>query len=259
MNPILRGVLGLPLRAISALALRHLGTITEVRTSEPVVALTFDDGPDPASTPRLLDSLARHGARATFFMVGVAAARYPEIVRRAVQEGHAVANHSWDHPSFRLAPGRERRRQLSACAKALEPGAARLFRPPYGHQSVGSRLDAWWLGYQVVTWTAQAIDWLDHDADRLLSPLIDRIKPGSIVLFHDAIFQPPPDPAFRNRQPTLQAVDTLLGRLQGRFRFVTIPELLQYGPAVTQHWYWKPRPDMLDRLRQHPAVSSWRA
>src|SRR5262245_56809812 len=77
-----------------------LGSIVRVATHEPAIALTFDDGPHPEETPRVLEILERHGARGTFFMVGKSARRYPEVVARAAEGGHALANHSWDHPSF---------------------------------------------------------------------------------------------------------------------------------------------------------------
>jgi peptidoglycan/xylan/chitin deacetylase (PgdA/CDA1 family) len=143
-----------------------------VRTWDPVAALTFDDGPDPQRTPRILDILERYRARATFFMVGEAVQWYPELVRQVAQTGHAIGNHFWDHPSFPLITGRERRAQLRACAKAIAPYGQRVFRPPYGHQSVASRLDALWLGYQVVTWNVLAYDWLDHDADWMANRLV---------------------------------------------------------------------------------------
>ncbi|HKV11751.1 MAG TPA: polysaccharide deacetylase family protein, partial [Thermoanaerobaculia bacterium] len=85
---------------ISATAL-PLGSLVRVATREPAIALTFDDGPHPEDTPRVLEVLERHGARGTFFMVGQSARRYPEVVARAAAAGHTVANHSWDHPSFR--------------------------------------------------------------------------------------------------------------------------------------------------------------
>src|SRR5215813_2722034 len=78
-----------------------VGSLIRVATREPAIALTFDDGPDPRETPRVLDVLERHGARGTFFLVGKSVERYPEIVARAAAAGHALANHSWDHLSFR--------------------------------------------------------------------------------------------------------------------------------------------------------------
>ena len=84
---------------------RAFGTVTGVRTSAPAAALTLDDGPDPETTPAVLDLLGRAGAKATFFLVGARAARHPELVARIAAEGHAVGNHGWDHPALpTLAP-----------------------------------------------------------------------------------------------------------------------------------------------------------
>ena len=85
-----------------------LGTITHVATTEHVAALTFDDGPDPASTPLVLDVLAKHNAHGTFFMLGAAASRYPDLVREVAARGHAIGNHTWDHPSLPSLTHRER-------------------------------------------------------------------------------------------------------------------------------------------------------
>ena len=82
-----------------------LGTVVGVRTGERVAALTFDDGPDPESTPALLDLLARHRAKGTFFLVGKRAAKHPALVDRLLAEGHAIGNHSWDHPALPTLPG----------------------------------------------------------------------------------------------------------------------------------------------------------
>ncbi|MGH8754891.1 MAG: polysaccharide deacetylase family protein [Burkholderiales bacterium] len=123
-----------------------IGTITHVSTSDAVAALTFDDGPHPEFTRRLLDILDRYQARATFFIVGRSAQRYPELVKRIAQAGHALGNHSWDHPSFPYISRRERRLQIRACAKAIHPYGLKLFRPPYGNQSIASRLDALCIG-----------------------------------------------------------------------------------------------------------------
>ena len=130
-----------------------MGTITSVDTRDNVAALTFDDGPDPTCTPRLLDILERHHASATFFVVGETAQKYPELIRRMAQSGHAIGHHSWDHPAFPLITGRERRAQMRACAKAIAPYGQRIFRPPFGAQDVASRLSVFWLGYRVITWT----------------------------------------------------------------------------------------------------------
>jgi peptidoglycan/xylan/chitin deacetylase (PgdA/CDA1 family) len=205
------------------------GIITCVATRVPVAALTFDDGPHPEYTPRLLDILEQYQVHATFFMVGEAAHKHPELVLQVAQGGHAIGNHSWDHPSFPSLPGRERRKQLRACAQALAPYGQPLFRPPYGDQSLASHLDALWLRYRVVTWNLHAEDWCEHDADWMADRLTRGIQPGSIVLLHDAIYRSRQLVPQYNRESMLTAVTLFLERLDGRFRFITIPELLHYG------------------------------
>lgn len=218
------------------LAAQPFGTITQVVTSDPAVALTFDDGPDPDATPRLLDVLGRHGARATFFMVGKRAARHPEIVERVAAEGHTVASHGWDHSSFALISGRWRRAQLRWCQEALAPHGAPLFRPPFGHQSVASHLDAWRLGYQVVAWNLGAEDYRGEDAETLAERVKRGLRPGSIVLLHDGLCSTS-DLSFCDREPTIRAIDLLLEERASTFRFVTVPELLRMGRASKWPWY----------------------
>lgn len=224
-----------------------LGTITHVATQNAVAALTFDDGPHPEFTPRLLDILGKHRAQATFFMVGEAAQRYPELVRQVAQAGHAIGNHSWDHPSFPLITGHERRAQIRACAKAIAPYGQRIFRPPYGDQTVASRLDALLLGYRVVTWNVLAEDWLDHDADWMVSMLVNHVRHGSVILFHDSLHHTIEN-RYADREPTIKAVEMLLERLSTHFSFVTIPELLQCERPQRRNWYQKPAIDFLNKL-----------
>lgn len=243
-------------RPISALARRMLGTVTNVSTSHPVVALTFDDGPNSQFTPRLLEVLGRHQARATFFMLGESAQKYPEILESVARGGHAIGNHSWDHPSFPLISRRERHRQIRACTDALAPHGLRLFRPPFGHQNLSTRFDAFLLGYQVVTWDVVAIDWLDHDARWMSDRVEQQVKPGSIILFHDKLFTTI-DGRYESREPTLEAVNTILEHLGGRFRFVTVPELLRHGRPKRVNWQQQGDADLLNSFRESGG-KSWR-
>jgi peptidoglycan/xylan/chitin deacetylase (PgdA/CDA1 family) len=216
-----------------------LGSLIRVATREPAIALTFDDGPDPEETPRVLEVLERHGARGTFFLVGKRVQQYPELVARAVAAGHAVGNHSWDHPSFRRIQGRFRRAQIRWCGEALAPYVAngvRLFRPPYGEQSVGSLLDARRCGHQVVCWDVVAEDWRDDPAELLVQRVLRRLRRGSIVLFHDSLYTTT-NARYRDRTPMRQALDILLGQLGDQYRFVTVPELLRLGRPVRWHHY----------------------
>jgi peptidoglycan/xylan/chitin deacetylase (PgdA/CDA1 family) len=232
----------------SRAARRLLGTTTHVATHEPAVALTFDDGPHPDNTARLLDILDRHDARATFFVVGEAVQRQHELMKRMAHGGHAIGNHTWDHPSMPLLSGAKRRAQIRKCWRAIEPYGIKLFRPPHGHQSLRSRLDLLLMGYQVVTWNVSARDWLDLDRDQLLQNVMGRIRPGSIVLFHDALYKFIEE-RYKDRTPTLQAVDRLLAQLKNQYRFVTVPQLLEFGRPRRRAWYRMPDKDWVFALK----------
>jgi peptidoglycan/xylan/chitin deacetylase (PgdA/CDA1 family) len=155
----------------------------------PEVALTFDDGPDPAFTPRVLDILREHGARATFFLVGLNANAYPELVERIVAEGHGVGNHTWSHPYLPDLSRDEVLRQLDATGAAIgkvtgdPPG---LMRPPYGSRTPD--VLRWIRGQQLTTvlWDIDVGDWAAPPAADIVAGVTAAAKAGSIVLMHDA-------------------------------------------------------------------------
>jgi len=153
------------------------------------VCLTFDDGPDPEHTPRLLDALGEHGVAATFFVVGRRARRHPGIVRRIVAEGHAVGNHTFTHPAM----GRITTRRLLAevrhtgglLADLLGRETA-LFRPPYGRVSAPQLWGLWRAGQAVVLWDADPKDFARGSADEVRAWFLGRpLRGGSLVLLHD--------------------------------------------------------------------------
>jgi peptidoglycan/xylan/chitin deacetylase (PgdA/CDA1 family) len=222
-------------RALDAAVASLAGTITRVETSQLVAALTFDDGPDPEYTPRLLDVLRRHQAKATFFMLGAHAQQLPELVRQVVAEGHAVANHSWDHRVFPELNSRQRRQQLAACQRALGPRALRMFRPPKGKQTLGSRFDLWLARYTVVGWSVGAEDWLDRTEQWMAHRMQEKLAPGCIICLHDALVDPMWDGG-NDRSRTIAAVDLLLTATSSRYRYVTVPELLTCGRVSKKNW-----------------------
>ena len=225
-----------------------MGTISHVQTQQSVMALTFDDGPHPVFTPRLLKILEKHGAHGTFFMLGKAAERHPRLVKQVAESGHTIGNHSYDHPSFPLITSRERRIQLRNCANATAPYGHRFFRPPFGDQNVLSFIDASVLGYKVVTWNVVAQDWLDHSAEWMAERLIKNARAGSIILLHDALALSLSE-SYCSRDTMLETLNIFLAQLSSNFRFVTVNELLRYGPPVRKVWKQEPNPQFLSQLK----------
>jgi peptidoglycan/xylan/chitin deacetylase (PgdA/CDA1 family) len=213
-----------------------LGTVVGVSTREPLIALTFDDGPSEY-TPQLLDILVKHRAQVTFFMVGKQAEQCPDIVNRVIAEGHEIGNHSWDHQSFTSINGPMRREQIRRCAKALAPHGQSYFRPPFGHQSVASRIDAFLLGYRVVAWNVHAEDWSYHNPQYFSEQLIRRVHPGCIVLLHDALYNRPENYPQKDRKPMIEALDIFLGWAGEKYRFVTLSNLFNRGKLIHKGWY----------------------
>lgn len=230
-----------------------LGTVVGVRTAEPVAALTFDDGPDPESTPPLLDLLTRHGARATFFLVGRRAAQAPELVARIAAEGHAVGNHSWDHPALPRLPAAAVTDQLRRTRDALGDPRPRLMRPPYGDQSLASYLAARRLGYRVIAWSVVGADWLDDDGQAIAARVLAGLRPGAIVLLHDSLCSYATE-SHRDRGPMLAAVAEVLAA-RPEWRFVTVPELLARGRPRRRYWIQATDPGYLAALDRHPSLT----
>jgi peptidoglycan/xylan/chitin deacetylase (PgdA/CDA1 family) len=229
------GFLSRPL--VTAIGHRY-GTIRRVDTEEAAIAITFDDGPHPEFTPMVLELLNSYGARGTFFCLGRYAEKNPSIIQAVAESGHCIANHTYDHKSMPVTTSRERRNQLRMCSQALRPYEQPLFRPPYGHQSIASYLDAWRMGYQIVTWDVTACDWLDKSAEWMAERMMARARKGSILLLHDRLSCAPSQTYF-DRMPMIGALRIVLDRWSKDYRFVTLPELLQLGKAVRDNWYWK--------------------
>ena len=166
-------------------------------------------------------------------------------MRGVTAGGLAIGLHSGDHRAFPSLSGRERRRQSRACERGLGSHAARLFRPPYGEQTVVTRLEALLLGYEVVGWNVNSGDWYESDPVALSRYLLDSLEPGAIVLLHDTLFDKgapahgidAEHQSWPDRQAMLQALETLLEQSRGRYRFVTVPELLRSGSPRRSIWF----------------------
>lgn len=211
------------------------GTVVGVQMNHPMVALTFDDGPHPVTTPRVLEVLARHGAMATFFMVGREARRYPELVAQVAAAGHAIGHHTLDHVSLPGLPADALQTQVMDGYAAVGPECARLFRPPWGHLDLAAWRVARNAGHEVIAWSGHVFDWLPQDAALLTDRLKARLEPGAIVLLHDA--PQVGDPEGEPREALLAALDGLLETAGSEWRFVTVPQLLAAGrPRRRVRW-----------------------
>ena len=200
-------------------------TISSVHVDGPYIALTFDDGPNQKLTPRLLDLLAQHHLHVTFFVVGENAAEHPEILQRAVREGHEIGNHSWSHPNLAKMSEENVRSQIKRTEEAIANAIGSrptLFRPPYGsvtaHQKRFIHDD---LGYEIILWEVDPLDWKNPGPNVVSSRILKDTRPGSIILAHDIHPQ------------TIQAMPATLTELEAKgFKFVTVSELLKLQTPI---------------------------
>lgn len=170
--------------------LGFVGTAHGARKVSSSVALTFDDGPDPLVTPRMLDLLRERNAKSTFFMLSDHASRYPALVRRVVDDGHEVGLHCDRHDRLTTMSFSEIKQRLGKARLVLEQlceTPIRLFRPPYGAQSLVSFVAARSLGFEIVAWGPYAEDWIDQTAEASAAKVLGGIKGGDIALFHDGL------------------------------------------------------------------------
>jgi peptidoglycan/xylan/chitin deacetylase (PgdA/CDA1 family) len=179
------------------------------------VALTFDDGPHPQTTPRILDVLRQERVPATFFVLGKYAERWPDLARRATDEGHEVGNHGFAHNRLHFA-GRSRVREdlergTEAAVRACQR-APRLFRAPHGFRSPFVTPIANSLGQATVGWTYGVRDSDCPGAEVIAARVLERVSPGAIILLHDADGHD----AARDRRQTAEALPLIIGGLRAR-------------------------------------------
>ena len=191
------------------------------------LALTFDDGPNPKWTPRLLDALGRHDVKATFFMLGSRAQTEPELVRRVAAEGHLIGNHSWSHPNLAVTAAGRVREELARTSDVVEQitgERVRYFRPPFGARRPVVFRIARSMGLRVVTWNAMTSDWSEPSADRIAEQLtvkIDRLgrrgRAANIVLHDGGHLAQGVD-----RGASVAAAEMLVERFKRTHRFVRV-------------------------------------
>jgi peptidoglycan/xylan/chitin deacetylase (PgdA/CDA1 family) len=208
----------------------------EFEPENKLLALTFDDGPS-RWTASLLDTLARHGARATFFVLGRHVPRGGVVLRRAVAEGHELGNHLLTHRSAEHLDESEIRHELIETGNRVRSAAGvvpQVVRPAYGADCERVARVAAELGLgPTIFWTFTTKDWSEKKPEPIVARIVGQAAPGAVVLLHDAV-APQPRPwnrrvarATRSRRPTVEAVGEALEVLTERgFRFVTVSDLL---------------------------------
>jgi peptidoglycan-N-acetylglucosamine deacetylase len=203
-------------------------TFNSVHVDGPSIAMTFDDGPSATLTPKLLDLLATHHIKATFFVIGENVAEHPEIVERAAREGHEIANHSWSHPNLGKMSDESVRRQLRQTDDAIKNATGKrptLMRPPYG--SITAREKRWIhdeFGYDIILWDVDPYDWKRPGPAVVRARILKETRPGSIVLSHDI------------HPGTIEAMPSTFDELEAKgFKFVTVSELIKMAVARPSH------------------------
>lgn len=200
--------------------------VPRVEVREKVVALTFDDGPTAAGADSILPLLDSLGVRATFFVNGNALAERPDVGRRFVAAGHELGNHTWSHPRMLLKSQAAIRREVErtdSMIRVVGHAGPIRFRPPYGKKLVGL---PWYLhrtGRTTVTWDVEpeSVPEVDGNAERIAAHVLERARPGSIVLLHVM---------FPGRAESRRAVPAIVHGLRARgYRFATVSELMALG------------------------------
>jgi peptidoglycan-N-acetylglucosamine deacetylase len=190
------------------------------------LALTYDDGPNDPHTLRLLEVLAKHGVHATFFLIGRYVKQRPDIAREIAQAGHAIGNHTFDHPNLIFASASQARAELQVCEQALRDAVgrhSRLFRPPFGGRKPGTLRVARKLGFVPVMWNVTGWDWRGNPAAQVEQRVSQQVRGGDVILLHDgkhAEFG-------ADRSQTVLATDRLITRYKSEgYDFVTVSAMM---------------------------------
>jgi peptidoglycan/xylan/chitin deacetylase (PgdA/CDA1 family) len=202
-------------------------TFTGLKAGTRQLALTYDDGPNDPHTLRLLEVLAKHDVKATFFLIGRYVKQRPDIARELVRAGHVVGNHTFSHPNLIFASARQTRTQLLDCQQALADAVgehSRLFRPPFGGRRPSTLRIARELGLEPVMWSVTGWDWKGKPAEYVERRVRQQVRGGDVILLHDGGHS-----TFgADRSQSVIATDRLIDRYKSDgYEFVTVPEMMQ--------------------------------
>lgn len=202
--------------------------VRKAEIAENKLALTFDDGPHPEYTPKILDILKAHGVKACFFLVGRHAEARPDIVRRMAEEGHDIGNHTYSHRMLAFLTEKEMQTEILRCEETVENITGKkpcFFRPPRAVFTNKVRQYAKSRGYQFVLWSASTKDWMSKEPQSIYRRAVRHAKPGGILLFHDGGGLVGSEGG--NREATVAALPGILSSLKEKgFEVVPLRDLL---------------------------------
>lgn len=201
-------------------------TFTGLPRGSKQIALTYDDGPNDPHTLRLLEVLARHDVRATFFLIGRHVQQRRDIAREIVKAGHIVGNHTFTHPLLIFKSAAEIRQELSSCRSALQDAIgdhSNLFRPPFGGRRPAVLRIARELELEPVMWNVTGYDWNAPPAGAIERKVAKQMKGGDVILFHDGGHRQ----MGVDRAQTVLATDSLIKRYKAEgYEFLNIPQMM---------------------------------
>lgn len=190
------------------------------------LAITYDDGPNDPHTFRLLEILAKHQVRATFFLIGRYVRQRPDIVRQVIASGHVVGNHTFTHPYLAVKSAADVRKELADCRAAIQDAVgdhSNLFRPPFGSRRPAVLRIARELGLEPIMWNVTGYDWNAPPAAAIEKKVASQIHGGNVILLHDGGHRQ----MGADRSQTVQATDHLIARYKSEgYDFVTIPQMI---------------------------------
>jgi peptidoglycan/xylan/chitin deacetylase (PgdA/CDA1 family) len=206
-------------------------TFTGLSRGSRQLALTFDDGPNDPHTLRLLEVLAKHNVKATFFLIGRYVKQRPDIARELARAGHVIGNHTFSHPDLIFASSGQTRNELQGCEQALRDAVgehSRFFRPPFGGRRPGTLRIARALGFEPVMWQAAGRDWRKKPAEYIERRVGHQVRGGEVILLHDGGHK-----AFgTDRSQTVIAADRLIARYKSEgYEFVTVSQMIKQHVA----------------------------
>ena len=200
---------------------------------EKVIALTFDDGPHPEFTPQILDILEEYNVKATFFVLGQHGEMYPDILKRQINEGHEIGNHTYTHINIKKTPAEKIKEEFYRTQEVIHSSTEikpKVFRPPYGIYDNTVVNIANKNNCSIVLWSPHqdSKDWSHPDVEKIIDTTISKVENGDIILFHDYVYY--------DTNNTIEALEYIIPELKNRgYEFVTMSELIDLSVKQVSH------------------------